>query len=224
MTNRDRHRNVPAQRKRITCELLLIFGAAVIAGIVASEAKVGFWFSSVVVMRGTSEGATKARPNKSLSQVVPALAITAGLTVLIVGTQTRVPLLAVVLASLTLAMSALPLVFRHRIRMEVVQRPARTDELTGLLNRRTFYADVPQRLTERPEEKSAVLLVDLDNSKEINDSLGHHVGDDLLRQVANRLGNELQPGDLLTGWVVTSLLSTCPYLICKGLKPLPRNC
>jgi Flp pilus assembly protein TadB len=43
MTHQDRHRNVPAQRKRITRELLLVFGAAVIAGLVAGAAKLGFW-------------------------------------------------------------------------------------------------------------------------------------------------------------------------------------
>jgi hypothetical protein len=43
MTHQDRHRNVPAQRKRITRELLLVFGAAVIAGLVTGAAKLGFW-------------------------------------------------------------------------------------------------------------------------------------------------------------------------------------
>jgi hypothetical protein len=45
MTHQDRHRNVPAQRKRITRELLLVVGAAFIAGLVAGAAKLEFWSS-----------------------------------------------------------------------------------------------------------------------------------------------------------------------------------
>lgn len=43
MTNQDGHRNVAAQRKRIKRELLWVFGAAVVAGVVAGAAKLGFW-------------------------------------------------------------------------------------------------------------------------------------------------------------------------------------
>lgn len=156
-------------------------------------ALIGAW----VVIQGTTTGRTASRTREPLGQAVPTLAITAGLAVLILGTQIHVPLLAVVLAGLTLAISALPLVFRHRIRMAAMQHQARTDELTGLLNRRAFYTDVPLRFAEVPEENSAVLLLDLDNFKEINDSLGHHLGDALLMQVASRLGGELRPRDLL---------------------------
>ncbi|MCU1516792.1 MAG: hypothetical protein JWQ75_1513 [Pseudarthrobacter sp.] len=48
MTSQDRHRNVAAQRKRITRELLWVFGAAVIAGVVAGVAKLGFWSSTAL--------------------------------------------------------------------------------------------------------------------------------------------------------------------------------
>jgi diguanylate cyclase (GGDEF)-like protein len=129
-------------------------------------------------------------------QAVPALATLAGLGVLILATQQRVMVLAVVLASLTLALGALPLVFRQRIRLLDATRQARTDELTGLPNRRALYGDMPGRLAAgRP---SAVLLLDLDKFKEINDGLGHDVGDRLLQQVASRLSGQLGPADLLT--------------------------
>jgi uncharacterized membrane protein YfcA len=49
MTNQDRHRNVAAQRKRMTRELLWVFGAAVIAGVVAGAAKLGFWSSATLM-------------------------------------------------------------------------------------------------------------------------------------------------------------------------------
>ncbi|MET1155584.1 EAL domain-containing protein [Arthrobacter sp.] len=131
-------------------------------------------------------------------QAVPALATLAGLGVLILASQQRVMVLAVVLASLTLALAALPLVFRQRIRLLDATQQARTDELTGLPNRRALYGDMPGRLAAAAGRPAAVLLLDLDKFKEINDGLGHDVGDRLLQQVASRLSGQLGPADLLT--------------------------
>ncbi|MCU1522958.1 MAG: GGDEF-domain containing protein, partial [Arthrobacter sp.] len=144
-------------------------------------------------------GAAVAKHGRDIPvQAVPALATLAGLGVLIVATQQRVTVLAVVLASLTLALAALPLVFRQRIRLLDATRQARTDELTGLPNRRALYGDMPGRLAAAAGRPAAVLLLDLDNFKEINDGLGHDVGDRLLQQVASRLSGQLGPADLLT--------------------------
>lgn len=156
-------------------------------------ALIGAW----VVMQGRTDDSPGAQARALPSQAVPALATLASLTVLILGTQVRVLVLAVVLASLTLALAALPLVFRQRIRLADVQRQARTDELTGLPNRRALYTDVPKRLAVNGRRRSAVLLLDLDKFKEINDSLGHDVGDALLSQVSARLAGQLRPTDLL---------------------------
>lgn len=150
-----------------------------------------------VVMQGRNDDAPRGGSMAVPSQSVPALATAASLFVLILGTQMRVVLLAVVLASLTLALAALPLLFRQRIRLADVQRQARTDELTGLPNRRALYTDVPKRLASNSRRRSLMLLLDLDKFKEINDSLGHEVGDTLLTQVASRLSGQLRSADLL---------------------------
>jgi len=62
---------------------------------------------------------------------------------------------------------------------------SRTDELTGLANRRAVLTDLGERL--RGTETFALLLLDLDGFKEINDSLGHAAGDAVLQTVATRL-------------------------------------
>lgn len=62
---------------------------------------------------------------------------------------------------------------------------SRVDPLTGLLNRRGLHQQVPQLLAQ--SGRMALLYIDLDGFKQVNDKLGHATGDDLLRQVARRL-------------------------------------
>src|SRR5262249_15120516 len=70
-----------------------------------------------------------------------------------------------------------------------LERVANTDELTGLANRERFRHQLEEKLTRagRADESFAVMLLDLDRFKEINDTLGHHYGDQLLRELGPRL-------------------------------------
>jgi diguanylate cyclase (GGDEF)-like protein len=70
-----------------------------------------------------------------------------------------------------------------------LERVANTDELTGLANRERFRTQLEDKLTRagRADESFAVMLLDLDRFKEINDTLGHHYGDQLLRELGPRL-------------------------------------
>ncbi len=131
---------------------------------------------------------------------VPALASLAGLSVLVSATRTPVSVLPIGLATLTLAATAgrTHLAFRQLLRVAELQRQATTDDLTGLPNRRAFYSHATSRLAaEGGHRPGALLLLDLDRFKEVNDSLGHHVGDRLLTQVSVRLAHVLRDGDLL---------------------------
>jgi len=76
-----------------------------------------------------------------------------------------------------------------RLRLEATERTAQAlhDPLTGLGNRRCFLEELAGAIAARPAGGLAVLLLDLDRFKEVNDTLGHQAGDRLLVEVAERL-------------------------------------
>lgn len=139
------------------------------------------------------EGSRSRSRGAGSALLMPGIATIAGLAVLIIGTRTHVSTLAVVMAALTMILATAPLAFRQR----VLSHQARTDQLTGLPNRRALYSEASSRLTAADQTGTALLLMDLDRFKEVNDSLGHDVGDRLLIQVGLRLTRQLGPGDLL---------------------------
>ncbi len=96
-------------------------------------------------------------------------------------------------ATMALTIVRLSLTRREGQLLELTRRQARTDDLTGLGNRRHFYACAEDALTRARRDGGhvAVLLLDLDCFKELNDTLGHHVGDAMLCGVAERLGEVL---------------------------------
>src|SRR5690606_1701083 len=79
--------------------------------------------------------------------------------------------------------------------LEAIAYQAEHDALTGLHNRAVLHREFPARVV--PGQRAALFLLDLDRFKEINDTLGHHVGDDLLRQVGPRLREGLGLHDAL---------------------------
>ncbi len=86
--------------------------------------------------------------------------------------------------------------FDHHRALEALSR---TDELTALLNRRAFFGDLETRLKRRKPKPGpgALLYVDLDNFKLVNDVHGHHQGDEALKVVAELLTANTRPGDLV---------------------------
>jgi diguanylate cyclase (GGDEF)-like protein len=76
---------------------------------------------------------------------------------------------------------------------------ARTDELTGLPNRRAWQEQLPVEVMRsmRSREPVCVAMLDLDHFKDYNDRFGHQAGDRLLKQVAGGWSGELRPVDML---------------------------
>ncbi|HYZ20392.1 MAG TPA: EAL domain-containing protein [Gaiellaceae bacterium] len=118
--------------------------------------------------------------------------------------STFVPVAGIFEAALVLLfVSLVPLLRRvaKRIRrqMDEIERRALYDETTGLPNRTLFRDRIGQALrsARREQSSAAVLLLDIDRFKEINDALGHDTGDLLLKAVGDRLAEQLRESDTL---------------------------
>ena len=89
-----------------------------------------------------------------------------------------------------------------RRRTNELEKRAQYDELTGLPNRSAFSEHLARAIgrSQRKSMPLAVLFIDLDRFKSVNDTLGHDIGDAVLVEVANRLRNNLRIGDYSGRW------------------------
>src|SRR5690606_39745389 len=85
---------------------------------------------------------------------------------------------------------------KQRLQREL-ERRAENDDLTGLLNRRAFEDRLAAALgrAERQGTRVAVLFLDLDGFKEVNDTLGHQAGDEVLVEDARRVREDVMSWD-----------------------------
>lgn len=89
---------------------------------------------------------------------------------------------------------------RTETNLRITQRQLRlladTDPLTGVPNRRHFHERASQALTHKDAVPAALLMFDIDHFKQVNDMLGHAVGDEALRQVATCMRETLRGQDV----------------------------
>jgi diguanylate cyclase len=126
--------------------------------------------------------------------------------ILVLGYDFRLPRAAVVLAAVGLVgvTARFAVAFREVRELADCHRHALTDDLTLLANRRAMSAALTAASfeystsgVEADRPGPGLLLLDLDDFKRVNDALGHHIGDQLLCQVADRLSQSVRPEDLL---------------------------
>jgi diguanylate cyclase (GGDEF)-like protein len=108
-------------------------------------------------------------------------------------------LIAVVGIALATLLGSLVLIWSRSERMQELQRQASHDPLTGLKNRRRFDEDLRTELARSRRDKSvgAVLMLDLDNFKQVNDTLGHPAGDRVIVEVAGALSGRMRATDVV---------------------------
>jgi diguanylate cyclase (GGDEF)-like protein len=108
-------------------------------------------------------------------------------------------LMAVLGISLAALLGTLILVWRRDERIQELQRQAGQDPLTGLRNRRRFEEDLRAEMARarRGGVPGALLMLDLDNFKQVNDTLGHQAGDRVIEGIAGVLRARMRETDVL---------------------------
>ncbi|HZV73580.1 MAG TPA: diguanylate cyclase [Conexibacter sp.] len=99
------------------------------------------------------------------------------------------------------------------------------DPLTGLLNRRRFEGEVERQLAQarRYERPGAVMLLDVDRFKQINDTYGHGVGDRLIVGVADALRTRLRAADTIARLGGDEFAVLLPEIDCDGVEEVARE-
>ncbi|WP_024851957.1 GGDEF domain-containing protein [Hydrogenovibrio kuenenii] len=84
--------------------------------------------------------------------------------------------------------------------IEAKQKQSETDPLTGLLNRRFIDEKMSMWNQALNDESKALMIVDIDHFKDVNDTLGHAEGDRILREVAKAIASVVRPNDVIGRW------------------------
>lgn len=84
-----------------------------------------------------------------------------------------------------------------KVKSERLHHLAETDQLTGLFNKVTTEKKIKEFMAENPETQSLLFVLDIDNFKKINDTMGHVFGDEVLRTIGQRIRMEFRSSDII---------------------------
>jgi diguanylate cyclase (GGDEF)-like protein len=128
------------------------------------------------------------------------------------------------LARLNSIAEQLSVSLRRGMLHERLEYEARHDALTDLPARTLFERAVADALASDDDGHVAVMMLDLDRFKEVNDTLGHHAGDALLIEFSRRMTRLLQPGDMLARLAGDEFAIVCRRQDPDGIVELARAC
>ncbi len=102
---------------------------------------------------------------------------------------------------------------------------ANVDELTEILNRRGLFNAMTSLayLAKRNEFNSAILMIDIDHFKQVNDTLGHQKGDVVLKEIASIIKSNIRASDILGRFGGEEFIVFLPQITNKGIHPLSEK-
>ncbi|RAP75318.1 GGDEF domain-containing protein [Paenibacillus montanisoli] len=120
---------------------------------------------------------------------------------------------------------ALPIGYALGLKYDRLKSAASTDSLTGVYNRRFIEAVFSklQGQALRTRKRMTVILMDVNDFKEVNDRLGHNQGDHALKLIAGALAASAERGEIIGRWGGDEFIMICPYADEKGIDRIVKQ-
>ncbi|MEC3978389.1 GGDEF domain-containing protein [Amycolatopsis sp. H20-H5] len=165
------------------------FGVLIVTGLVFEAVQI-LYIGGILALGASAKPTVSSVLGNKADNLLEA--ITIGL-----GAVTAILLL--IIPPMVAVMAVVTVVFNRLAEIDQLQDDVRTDPKTGVLNMRGWSESAERALsrTARSEDGLALLMIDLDHFKWINDTYGHPAGDDVLRDVAQTLDEVTRPADLV---------------------------
>jgi diguanylate cyclase len=164
----------------------------------------GLWMTGITIlalaMWRPDHPRTSDSSRSTTVLAVPMLATAAAVVVLVISSFNSMSVIVVGLAATTLLLAVVRtfVSFRQVRELVVTRQLAFSDDLTGLANRRYLFEHGELQLQAKHDgDRLALMMIDLDNFKDVNDALGHSAGDELLRETSRRLAAYIRDPDML---------------------------